>query len=175
MVIAGYRRAAAICVAQLRHRISIRCARVPRFGLKSAMRSIATPATAANATSLHITTRQLVLCEWLDASMTYSSGLLFAPFESLDDAQAAKIERVLELLDLRGGERVLEIGCGWGSLAERLLGKHDCSVTGVTLSAEQLDYARRRPTPTSQAAAANCYTATIATSRARSTVSSPSR
>jgi len=81
---------------------------------------------------------------WLDAGMTYSSGLYTGAAQSLDDAQAAKLDRVLDLLDLRGGERVLEIGCGWGGFAERLLRKHDCNVTGVTLSAEQLEYARRR-------------------------------
>jgi cyclopropane-fatty-acyl-phospholipid synthase len=76
--------------------------------------------------------------------MTYSSGLYSHATQSLDTAQTAKIDRVIELLDLRGGERVLEIGCGWGGFAERLLQKSDCSVTAVTLSAEQLDYARQR-------------------------------
>ena len=51
---------------------------------------------------------------------------------------------MLNLLDLNGGESVLEIGCGWGGLAERLLEKHDSALTGITLSAEQLAYAQRR-------------------------------
>jgi cyclopropane-fatty-acyl-phospholipid synthase len=82
--------------------------------------------------------------QWLDAGMTYSSGMFSSIGQTLEEAQEAKIDRVLNLLDLNGGERVLEIGCGWGGLAERLLEKHDCAVTGVTLSSEQLAYARRR-------------------------------
>jgi cyclopropane-fatty-acyl-phospholipid synthase len=81
---------------------------------------------------------------WLDAGMTYSAGLFSAADQSLEEAQQAKIERVINLLDLNGGENVLEIGCGWGALAERLLEKHDCALAGVTLSAEQLAYAQRR-------------------------------
>ena len=81
---------------------------------------------------------------WLDSGMTYSAGLFLSPGQSLEEAQDAKLDRVLGLLELAGGERVLEIGCGWGGLAERLLQKHDCTVTGITLSAEQLAYARHR-------------------------------
>ena len=81
---------------------------------------------------------------WLDAGMHYSAGMFSSPDETLERAQDTKLDRVLDLLELTGGERVLEIGCGWGGFAERLLGKHDCSVTGITLSAEQLTYARER-------------------------------
>ena len=48
------------------------------------------------------------------------------------------------MLDLVGGERVLEIGCGWGGLAERMLEQNNCTLTGVTLSSEQLAFAQRR-------------------------------
>ncbi len=58
--------------------------------------------------------------EWLDASMTYSSALYTSPGLSLEEAQAAKIDRVESLLRLTGGEHVLEIGCGWGALASAL-------------------------------------------------------
>lgn len=80
---------------------------------------------------------------WLDRGMTYSSALFTAPQQSLEDAQTAKQDRVLELLDLAGDERVLEIGCGWGGLAERLVAA-GARVTGLTLSPAQLDYARAR-------------------------------
>jgi cyclopropane-fatty-acyl-phospholipid synthase len=82
--------------------------------------------------------------QWLDAGMTYSAGLFSSADQTLEEAQQAKIEHVLDLLDLNGGENVLEIGCGWGGLAERLPEKHGSSVTGITLSAEQLAYAQRR-------------------------------
>jgi len=81
---------------------------------------------------------------WLDASMTYSAGLFSHGGQSLEDAQKAKLDRVLDLLELRDGDGVLEIGCGWGSLAERLIARRARKVTGVTLSAEQLAYAQQR-------------------------------
>jgi len=80
--------------------------------------------------------------EWLDTSMTYSSALYTEPTLSLEEAQRAKIERVNELLAIEGGERVLEIGCGWGALAARL-GHAGAYVDGVTLSAAQLDHATK--------------------------------
>lgn len=82
--------------------------------------------------------------QWLDPSMMYSSGLYSGSHQTLSEAQKGKLARVAELLDLTGGERVLEIGCGWGGLAENLAERHDCSVTGLTLSSEQLAYARAR-------------------------------
>jgi cyclopropane-fatty-acyl-phospholipid synthase len=82
--------------------------------------------------------------QWLDPSMTYSAGLFSSMNQTLEQAQDAKLDRVLSMLDLAGGEKVLEIGCGWGSLAERILQRHDCSVTGVTLSKEQLAFTQRR-------------------------------
>jgi cyclopropane-fatty-acyl-phospholipid synthase len=81
--------------------------------------------------------------EWLDPSMTYSSALYLEPNLGLEGAQTAKLERVEELLKLKGGERVLEIGCGWGSLAQRL-GRAGAMVSGVTLSSEQLSFATGR-------------------------------
>lgn len=81
---------------------------------------------------------------WLDPGMNYSSALFSSPAQTLDEAQDAKLARVIDLLELSGGERVLEIGCGWGGLAERLLEQNDCSLTGLTLSIEQLAWAVRR-------------------------------
>jgi len=80
---------------------------------------------------------------WLDPSMTYSSALYADPFDTLEDAQARKIRRIAELLDIDGDSEVLEIGCGWGALAIALA--QQCrSVNGVTLSAEQLALAKGR-------------------------------
>ena len=78
--------------------------------------------------------------EWLDASMTYSSALYTEPTLGLEEAQRAKIERIKQLLAIEGGERVLEIGCGWGALAASL-GQAGVEVDGVTLSSAQLDHA----------------------------------
>jgi cyclopropane-fatty-acyl-phospholipid synthase len=81
--------------------------------------------------------------QWLDSGMSYSAGLFSSVDETLEEAQNAKLDRVLSLLELAGGERVLEIGCGWGGLAERLVQKR-CNLTGITLSTEQLAYAQQR-------------------------------
>ncbi|MBV8851670.1 MAG: class I SAM-dependent methyltransferase [Methylobacteriaceae bacterium] len=80
---------------------------------------------------------------WLDAGMNYSSGLFHTGKETLEEAQAAKIALAADMLELRGDEHVLEIGCGWGSMAECLVRSH-CRVTALTLSQEQLAYARKR-------------------------------
>lgn len=80
---------------------------------------------------------------WLDAGMTYSSALCEAPTDTLEAAQDRKLDRIVEMLALSGGERVLEIGCGWGGLAERLA-REGCLVTAITLSPAQLEYAQRR-------------------------------
>jgi cyclopropane-fatty-acyl-phospholipid synthase len=80
---------------------------------------------------------------WLDAGMNYSSAL-YGGDEALEQAQSRKLDRIAELLSLDGGERILEIGCGWGALAERLIGAHGAAVCGITLSTEQLAHARAR-------------------------------
>ena len=81
---------------------------------------------------------------WLDSSMMYSSAIYSSPGESLEDAQRTKLDRVIERLGLSGGEQVLEIGCGWGGLAERIIERTGSHVTGLTLSTEQLAYARHQ-------------------------------
>jgi cyclopropane-fatty-acyl-phospholipid synthase len=82
---------------------------------------------------------------WLDETMNYSSawfeGDLSRP---MPEAQRAKVRRALELAGVQPGDRVLEIGCGWGALAEMAATDFGASVTGVTLSTEQLAFARQR-------------------------------
>lgn len=82
---------------------------------------------------------------WLDDTMNYSSawfqGDLSRP---LPEAQTAKVVRALELAQVKAGDRVLEIGCGWGALAEQATTRFGASIVGVTLSTEQLAYANAR-------------------------------
>ena len=80
---------------------------------------------------------------WLDPTMTYSSALYAHPNQTLEEAQEAKLSKIEQLLNLQGGENVLEIGCGWGALAMRLA-RAGAHVTGITLSTEQLTFARKR-------------------------------
>jgi len=81
---------------------------------------------------------------WLDAGMSYSSALYTAPDMSLEQAQSAKQARIVALLDTHRGQRVLEIGCGWGGLAGLLAEAARVQVTGVTLSPAQLEAAQAR-------------------------------
>ncbi|MEX2329111.1 MAG: cyclopropane-fatty-acyl-phospholipid synthase family protein [Nitriliruptoraceae bacterium] len=82
--------------------------------------------------------------QFLDETMTYSSAVFEHPDQSLADAQRHKFERLAEMARIGPGMRVLEIGCGWGSLAIHLAREHGCHVTGITLSERQADLARRR-------------------------------
>jgi cyclopropane-fatty-acyl-phospholipid synthase len=82
---------------------------------------------------------------WLDPTMNYSSAW-FEGDRSADlvDAQWAKVRRALRECSVQPGDRVLEIGCGWGALAECSAREFGATVTGVTLSTEQLAWAQKR-------------------------------
>jgi len=80
---------------------------------------------------------------WLDPSMTYSSALFEEHTQDLTSAQNNKYRRLAEAIDLRPGQRLLEIGCGWGGFAE-YAAKQGVKVVGLTISREQHDFAQRR-------------------------------
>jgi cyclopropane-fatty-acyl-phospholipid synthase len=82
---------------------------------------------------------------WLDETMNYSSALFGGNLAlPLPDAQKAKVRRALAECGLQPGQRLLEIGCGWGALAEMAAVDFGARVTGLTLSTEQLGYAQQR-------------------------------
>jgi len=82
---------------------------------------------------------------WLDETMSYSSAWFQGDrAQPLADAQRAKVRRALQECRVQPGARVLEIGCGWGGLAEMAATEFDAHTTGLTLSSEQLDFARGR-------------------------------
>lgn len=83
--------------------------------------------------------------EWLDETMNYSSAWFEGDTQRpLADAQRAKVRRAIRECGLRPGERLLEIGCGWGAVAESAAVEFGARVTGVTLSTEQLAHAQAR-------------------------------
>ena len=83
--------------------------------------------------------------EWLDETMNYSSALFEGDMgQPMAQAQGAKVRRALRECGLQPGQRLLEIGCGWGALAETAAVEFGARVTGVTLSTEQLAYAQAR-------------------------------
>ena len=80
---------------------------------------------------------------WLDETMTYSSARFHSPHDTLEHAQRRKIAELLSRLALKPGDRLLEIGCGWGSLAIEAA-RAGAHVVGLTLSTEQKEWAERK-------------------------------
>jgi cyclopropane-fatty-acyl-phospholipid synthase len=84
---------------------------------------------------------------WLDATMTYSSAvfaMLPSGTEALESAQHRKIDRILDRVELKDGQSLLEIGCGWGGLAEAALDRAQIAYHGISLSPEQIHFAEER-------------------------------
>ncbi|MFM8691213.1 MAG: class I SAM-dependent methyltransferase [Limnohabitans sp.] len=82
---------------------------------------------------------------WLDGTMNYSSAWFEGDHSrDLSQAQHAKVRRALRMAGVQRGDRVLEIGCGWGAVAEAATRDFGAHLTGVTLSTEQLAFARTR-------------------------------
>jgi cyclopropane-fatty-acyl-phospholipid synthase len=81
---------------------------------------------------------------FLDRSMTYSCAIFSRGATTLEEAQECKLELVCHKLALREGERVLDVGCGWGSFAIHAASRHGVFVKAVTLSAPQAELARER-------------------------------
>ncbi|OIJ87398.1 class I SAM-dependent methyltransferase [Streptomyces colonosanans] len=80
----------------------------------------------------------------LGPSMVYSCAYWDSPEGTLEDAQRDKLELVCRKLGLKPGQRLLDVGCGWGSMALHAAREHDVSVVGITLSEEQATCARKR-------------------------------
>ena len=81
---------------------------------------------------------------WLDATMTYSSALFRDSQQTLRDAQNEKYRALAASTDIGPDDHVLEIGCGWGGFAEFTAREIGCKVTGITISNEQLAFAKNR-------------------------------
>lgn len=81
---------------------------------------------------------------FLDRSMTYSCGIFSRGAMTLEEAQETKLELVCTKLGLQAGDRVLDVGCGWGSFAMYAAANHGANVMGITLSEPQAELARKR-------------------------------
>src|ERR1019366_4965344 len=79
---------------------------------------------------------------FLDPSMTYSCALFSRGARTLEEAQRAKLDLIAQKLELKAGQRVLDVGCGWGSFAIHAAREYGVSVTGITLSPSQAELAR---------------------------------
>tara|TARA_A100001011_G_scaffold355484_1_gene398704 strand:- start:1061 stop:2239 length:1179 start_codon:yes stop_codon:yes gene_type:complete len=81
---------------------------------------------------------------WLDKTLTYSSGIFTETTKDLSDAQNNKYQKMIDLIKPNNGDRILEIGCGWGGFAEYLGKKYDIKLDCITISKKQFEYAKQR-------------------------------
>jgi cyclopropane-fatty-acyl-phospholipid synthase len=103
-----------------------------------------TPGRDARAVRHHYDVSNDFFALFLDESMTYSCGIFSRGATTLEEAQEQKLELICRKLGLAEGERVLDVGCGWGSFAIHAASRHGVHVTGITLSEPQAELARRR-------------------------------
>ena len=81
---------------------------------------------------------------WLDKTLTYSSAIFDEKNKDLSDAQNNKYQKLIDLIKPSSGDKVLEIGCGWGGFAEYLGKKYDVKLDCITISKKQFEYAKER-------------------------------
>ena len=81
---------------------------------------------------------------WLDKTLTYSSAIFDNKNETLHDAQNNKYQKLINLMQPKNGDKVLEIGCGWGGFAEYLGKKYDVKLDCITISKKQFEYTKER-------------------------------
>ena len=81
---------------------------------------------------------------WLDKTLTYSSAIFEKKTQDLSEAQNNKYQKLINLINPKNGDKVLEIGCGWGCFAEYLGKKYDVKLDCITISKKQYEYAKER-------------------------------
>ena len=81
---------------------------------------------------------------WLDKTLTYSSAIFDEKNKDLSDAQNNKYQKLINLIKPSSGDKILEIGCGWGGFAEYLGKKYDVKLDCITISKKQFEYAKER-------------------------------
>jgi cyclopropane-fatty-acyl-phospholipid synthase len=96
------------------------------------------------ATNFHYDRSNEFFALWLDERMLYTTAYFASPDETLERAQEAKLDYICRKLRLKRGERLLDIGCGWGALVVHAAERYGAEVVGITLSEEQAAWARER-------------------------------
>ena len=82
--------------------------------------------------------------KWLDKTLTYSSAVYENENDSLEVAQKNKYQKLINLLDVKDGNKVLEIGCGWGGFSEYLAKNYNVSIDCITISKKQFEFTKKR-------------------------------
>ena len=81
---------------------------------------------------------------WLDKTLTYSCGIFDKPGEELEKAQINKYNKLINLIQPKPGDKILEIGCGWGGFAEHLAKNYDVQLDCITISRKQFEFTKKR-------------------------------
>mgnify|MGYP001188107305 CR=1 FL=1 len=81
---------------------------------------------------------------WLDKTLTYSCGIFEKPGQELEKAQINKYNKLINLIKPKPGDRILEIGCGWGGFAEHLAKNYDVQLDCITISKKQFEFTKKR-------------------------------
>ena len=81
---------------------------------------------------------------WLDRTLTYSCGIFEKSDQELESAQINKYNKLIELIKPKSGDKILEIGCGWGGFAEHLVKNYDVQLDCITISKKQYEYTKNR-------------------------------
>ena len=82
--------------------------------------------------------------QWLDKSLTYSSAVYQNPNDSLEQAQQNKYQKLIDLLEVKDGDKVLEIGCGWGGFSEYFAKNYNVTIDCITISKKQFEFTKNR-------------------------------
>ena len=82
--------------------------------------------------------------KWLDKSLTYSSAVYEKPNDNLEKAQQNKYQKLIDLLEVKDGNKVLEIGCGWGGFSEYLAKNYNVTIDCITISKKQFEFTKNR-------------------------------
>ncbi len=94
--------------------------------------------------SLHYDLGNEFFSSWLDKTLTYSCGIFLPNSESLEKAQINKYNKLINLIKPKKGDRILEIGCGWGGFAEHLAKNYDVNLDCITISKKQFLFTKER-------------------------------
>jgi cyclopropane-fatty-acyl-phospholipid synthase len=81
---------------------------------------------------------------WLDRTLTYSSAIYEKPTDDLSNAQINKYNKLIDFIKPKTGDKILEVGCGWGGFAEHLAKNYDVKLDCITISKKQLEFAKKR-------------------------------